>query len=54
MIKSNDPLLDIFFAGNPAIVIPGSVNDLLTTELAPIAILSPISISPNILTPGPI
>ena len=48
------PLFDTLRAGMPAIVIPGSLNEVLTTEFAPIAIPSAMVIGPYILTPGPI
>jgi hypothetical protein len=51
--KPFEPLLLITCAGEPAIVTLGSVNDLFTTELAPIATPSAIVMSPNIFAPGP-
>ena len=47
-------LSDIFLAGIPAIVQLPSSNELLTTELAPIAVSFPITIGPNNFAPGPI
>ena len=54
--KKEDLKLDLLFidAGTPAIVQFPSGNDLLTTEFAPILVLSPITIGPNNLAPGPI
>jgi hypothetical protein len=43
----------IFLAGTPAMVILGSLKDLLTTEFAPMAMPLAISIGPNIFAPGP-
>ncbi|OHD75952.1 MAG: hypothetical protein A2V99_18790 [Spirochaetes bacterium RBG_16_67_19] len=43
----------IFLAGTPAILILGSLKDLLTTEFAPIAMPLAIWIGPKIFTPGP-
>lgn len=40
-------------AGAPAMVMLPSGNELFTTLLAPMAVLSPITISPNNLAPGP-
>jgi hypothetical protein len=50
----SDPLSDTFLAGQPAIVIFGSKKDLLTNELAPIAMPSAIVIGPLITAPAPI
>jgi hypothetical protein len=47
--KFSEDLFDVLFAGQPAIVIIGSVSDLSTYELAPIAIPSGIVIAPRIL-----
>ena len=44
----------IFFAGMPPIVIFGSVNESMTTALAPTSIPSASSISPSIRAPAPI
>lgn len=45
---------DIIFAGLPAILQLPFINDLFTTEFAPIIVLSPIHIFPKIFAPGPI
>ena len=51
--KPFDPLLLTFLAGTPAIVIPSSRKERLTTELASIAALSAIVTSPMMTAPGP-
>jgi hypothetical protein len=43
----------IFRAGAPTIMMSGSEKDFVTTEFAPIAMLSAIVIRPNMTTPGP-
>lgn len=46
--------LEITLAGLPPILQFPSLKDLFTMAPAPIMVLSPISIFPNIFTPGPI
>jgi hypothetical protein len=41
-----------FLAGLPAMVMPASRKEVLTTEFAPITILSAIWIFPNTMAPG--